>query len=134
MRKLLTAALIIAAAFTLSFAQGTTSSSTQNTEDLVRLARAPQQPDGIGRAVVIVQDENGNPVKGAYAKLESNWGSDNFCESWATTGDRGAVALNPIHMGRLKLMVKAKGYQTQKIDVAANSLSEPVRVTLTKKK
>jgi hypothetical protein len=133
MRKLLTAALIIAATFTLSLAQETTS-STQSTEDLVKMARAPLQHDGIGRAVVIVQDQNGNPVRGAYAKLESIWGGDNFCESWATTGEKGAVALNPIHMGQLKLMVKAKGYQTQKIEVQANSLSEPVHVTLTKKK
>ena len=133
MSKLLTAALIIAAAFTFCLAQGPTS-STQNTEDLARMARAPLQTDGIGRAVVIVQDENGNPVRGAYAKLESVWGGDNFCESWATTGEKGAVALNPIHMGQLKLMVKAKGYQTQKIEVQANSLSEPVHVTLTKKK
>lgn len=133
MRKLLIAALIIIAAFTLSLAQQS-SSQTQSTDELLKMARAPLQPDGIGRAVVIVQDENGQPVKGAYAKLESNWGSDNFCESWATTGERGAVALNPIHMGRLKLMVKAKGYLTQKVDVSASSLSEPVRVTLAHKK
>jgi hypothetical protein len=133
MRKLLTAAFIIAASFTFCLAQGTTS-STQSTEDLVKMARAPLKTDGIGRAVVIVQDENGNPVRGAYAKLESVWGGDNFCESWATTGDKGAVALNPIHMGQLKLMVKAKGYQTQKIEVPASSLSEPVHVTLAKKK
>lgn len=133
MRKLLTSAFIIAAAFSLCFAQGLTS-STQSKEDLAKLARAPMQPDGIGRAVVIVQDENGSPVKGAYAKLESVWGGDNFCESWASTGTEGAVALPPLHMGQLKLTVKAKGYQTQKVEVPANSLSEPVRVTLTKKK
>jgi hypothetical protein len=136
MRKLLTAAFIIAAAFTFCLAQQgtTTTSSTQSLEDLAKIARAPLQPDGIGRAVVIVRDENNNPVKGAYAKLESVWGGDNFCESWATTGEKGAVALPPLHMGQLKLMVKAKGYQTQKIDVSASSLSEPVLVTLNKKK
>lgn len=137
MRKLLTAAFIIAAAFGMAQAQDQSNTQPpreQSTEELVKMARAPLQPDGIGRAVIVVQDENGNPVPGAYAKLESNWGGDNFCESWATTGARGAVALNPIHMGHLKLMVKAKGYQTQKLDVQASSLSEPVRVTLTKKK
>jgi hypothetical protein len=133
MRKLLTAAFIITAAFSFCFAQGSIS-SMQSPEDLAKMARAPLQPDGIGRAVVIVQDENGNPVKGAYAKLESNWGGDNFCESWATTGEKGAVALPPLHMGQLKLMVKAKGYQTQKIEFPASSLSEPIHVTLTKKK
>ncbi len=136
MRKLLTAALVIAASFSLSLAQGASQSAQpqMSKEQIVKMARAPLQPDGIGRAVVIVEDENGNPVPGAFAKLESNWGTDNFCESWASTGAEGAVALNPIHMGQLKLVVKAKGYQTQKIDVQANSLSEPVHVTLTKKK
>lgn len=131
MRKLLTAALIIAAAFSLGLAQE--ASTSQSLDEMVRLARAPQQTDGLGRAVVIVTDENGNPIKGAFAKLESNWGSDHFCETWGGTNDKGGVALIPIHMGQLKLQIKAKGYQTQKIDVSASSLSEPVRVTLRKK-
>jgi hypothetical protein len=36
-------------------------------------------------------------------------------------------------MGKLKLVVKAKGYQTQKLEVDASALSEPVRVTLARK-
>lgn len=132
MRKLSIAGLILIAALSLTaFAQDQT--TQQSLENITRLARAPQQTDGLGRAVVIVSDKDGNPIKNAYAKLDSIWGGDNFCESWGSTNDMGAIALNPIHMGQLKLMVKAKGYQTQKITVDAGSLSEPVRVTLVRK-
>ena len=131
MRKFFISALILVAAFGGALAQQET--TQQSLENIVRLARAPQQTDGLGRAVIIVSDKDGNPVKNAYAKLESVWGGDNFCESWGSTNDLGAIALNPIHMGKLKLMVKAKGYETQKIEVDASSLSEPVRVTLARK-
>jgi hypothetical protein len=36
-------------------------------------------------------------------------------------------------MGKLTLKLSAKGYQTQKIEVNASSLNEPVRVVLQKK-
>ena len=131
MRKLFIAALIVAATFSFALAQQQTTPKTL--EDITRLAHAPSMPDGIGRAVILVSDKDGNPITNAYAKMESIWGGDNFCESWGTTGSLGALALNPIHMGKLKLMVKAKGYATQKIEVDASSLSEPVRVQLTRK-
>jgi hypothetical protein len=131
MRKLFTAALIVAATFSFALAQQETTQKTL--ADITRLAHAPSQPDGIGRAVILVSDKDGNPVNNAYAKMESIWGGDNFCESWGTTGTLGALALNPIHMGKLKLTVKAKGYETQKIVIDASSLSEPVRVTLARK-
>jgi hypothetical protein len=131
MRKLFIAALIVAAAF--SFAPAQQETTQQSLEEITRLARAPQQPDGLGRAVILVSDKDGNPIRNAYAKLESVWGGDQFCESWGSTNNLGAIALNPIHMGRLKLMVKAKGYESQKIEVDASTLSEPVRVTLARK-
>ena len=132
MRKFFIAALILIATFSFGFAQQETTTQ-QSLEDIVRRARAPKQVDGLGQAVVIVSDKDGNPIKNAYAKLESVWGGDNFCESWGSTNSLGAIALNPIHMGKLKLMVKAKGYETQKLVVDASSLSEPVRVTLARK-
>lgn len=131
MRKLFIAAIIITAAF--SFAPAQQGSTQQSLENITRLARAPQSVDGIGRAVIIVSDKDGNPVQNAYAKMDSVWGGDHFCESWGSTNSEGAIALNPIHMGKLKLMVKAKGYEPQKIEVDASSLSEPVRVTLARK-
>jgi hypothetical protein len=131
MRKLFIAALIVAASFIIAPAQQET--TQLSLEEITRLARAPQQPDGLGRAVILVSDKDGNPVRNAYAKLESIWGGDQFCESWGSTNNLGALALNPIHMGKLKLVVKAKGYQTQKIEVDAGALSEPVRVTLARK-
>lgn len=131
MRKFFIAALIAAATFSLVPAQQETTPATL--ESITRLAKAPMQPDGLGRAVILVSDKDGNPVGNAYAKLESVWGGDHFCESWGSTNNMGAIALSPIRMGKLKLMVKAKGYETQKIEVDASSLSEPVRVTLARK-
>ncbi len=131
MRKFFTAALIVAATFSFALAQQET--TQQALANITRLAHAPSMPDGIGRAVILVSDKDGNPINNAYAKMESVWGGDQFCESWGTTGSLGALALNPIHMGKLKLTIKAKGYETQKITVDASSLSEPVRVTLVRK-
>jgi hypothetical protein len=131
MRKLFGAALIIAAMLAIGIAQN--SQLSDSPEELAKLARAPIQSDGVGRAVVIVSDASGNPVPGARATLESIWGGDHFCESFGSTNRQGAIALPPIHMGTLKLIVKAKGYETSKQEVAARSLSEPLRVTLVTK-
>jgi hypothetical protein len=132
MRKLFIAALIIAASFSLSLGQSQ-QDGTQNGSDTPNMGRAPSQPNGIGRLDLRVVDENGNPVKGAFAKLESERSDGFFCESWNSTNDRGIAVLPPIHMGELTLVIKAKGYQTLKIDVPTDSLSEPVKVTLHKK-
>jgi hypothetical protein len=39
----------------------------------------------------------------------------------------------PLHMGSLKLKIKAKGYKVQDLEVPADQLGDPVRVTLKKK-
>lgn len=131
MRKLIISALVIAAAFSMGMAQENVS---QSREEIAKLARAPIETEGVGRAAVFVSDDNGDPIKGAHATLESTWGRDNFCESFGWTNNNGAIALLPIHMGSLKLIVKAKGYETAKIDVSSSSLSEPIQVTLAQKK
>ena len=131
MRKLFLSALIIAAAFSIGMAQDDVSSASR--EEIAKFARAPIETEGVGRAAVFVSDVNGNPIKGAYASLESIWGRDNLCESFGWTNNNGAIALLPIHMGTLKLIVKAKGYETAKVEVAARSLSEPINVTLSRK-
>jgi hypothetical protein len=132
MRKLFIAALIIAASFSLSLGQGQ-QDGNQNGSDTPNMGRAPSQPNGVGRLDLRLVDEDGNPVKGAFAKLESERSDGYFCESWNSTNDKGIAVLPPIHMGHLTLVIKAKGYQTLKIDVPTDSLSEPVRVTLHKK-
>lgn len=132
MRKLIAIAGLIAISLGVSAAlQAQT--GTQDFDQYLRLGRAPLQTEGIGRAVVVVTDQSGNPISNASVKLESWWGKDQFCESWGGTGSRGAIALNPIHMGRLKLNVKAKGFRTQKLDVSASSLNEPINVTMVRK-
>jgi len=132
MRKLFIATLIIAASFSLSLGQSQ-QDGAQTGSDIPNMGRAPSQPNGIGRLDLRVVDENGNPIKGAYAKLDSERSDGYFCESWNSTNDKGVAVLPPIHMGELTLVIKAKGFETLKIDVQASSLSEPVRVTLHKK-
>jgi hypothetical protein len=132
MRKLFIATLIIAASFSLSLGQSQ-QDGAQNGGDTPNMGRAPSQPNGIGRLDLRIMDENGNPIKGAYAKLESERSDGYFCETWNSSNDKGVAVLPPIHMGELTLVIKAKGYKTLKINVPANSLSEPVKVTLLKK-
>jgi len=131
MRKLFVLAFLVLAAFAVCPAQDV----KQDLSYMVKLARAPKGVDGIGRAVVIVTDEAGNPIKGAYAHLHSYWGNPKeHCESWDYTNEEGATALPPIHMGKLKLVVKADGYKKIEIPVEANSLDQPIKVNLVKKK
>jgi hypothetical protein len=132
MRKLFIAALIIAASFSLSLGQSQ-QDGTQPGSDIPNMGRAPKEINGIGRLDLRVVDESGNPFKGAFAKLESERTDGFFCESWNTTNDKGVAVLPPIHMGKLTLVIKAKGYQTIKMDVPVDSLSEPIRVVMHKK-
>lgn len=128
MRKLLLATLFVAAAFTLAPAQDTTSQG----QDIPNMGRAPSEPNGIGRLDARVVDEAGNPVRGVHLRLQSRRSDGYFCESWNWTDERGVAVLPPIHMGALRLVVKAKGYKDQKLDINAANLGEPLRVTLAK--
>jgi len=129
MSKVLSIIFIISASFAMAVAQ----EPARNNDEPPSLGIAPKVINGIGRADVRVKDEKGNPIKNAYVKLESTRTDGFFCESWNNTDERGLAGLLPIHMGSLKLMIKAKGYQSQELDVPADQLGEPVRVTLKKK-
>jgi hypothetical protein len=130
MRKLFFVSLIISAACAIGLAQGKTS---PDRNDPPNQGVAPKTENGIGRADVRVFDEAGDPIKNVYVKLESTRSDGFFCESWGDTDDHGMIALPPIHMGSLKLKVKAKGYRPQELDVPTSDLGDPVRVTLKKK-
>jgi len=130
MRKLFITALIIVASFGMALAQD---SSSNKTEEIPNMGKAPTKPDGIGRLDVRVFDEAGNPVGKAWVKLESKRSDGFFCESWNSTNDKGQAVLPPIHMGKLTMIVKAKGYGTYKVEIDPQNLNEPVRVTLVKK-
>lgn len=130
MSKILISLLMVAATFSVGLAQD----QAQNDKNPPSRGVAPKVENGIGRADVRIVDENGNPVEGAYVKLESNRSDGFFCESWNDTDARGMALLPPIHMGTLKLKVKAKGYQKQELEIPASGLNEPVRITLVKKK
>jgi hypothetical protein len=132
MRKLFFAALIIAAAFSLGLAQQGPD-NTKTTDELLKLGRAPGAADAIGRAVIEVEDEQGNPVPIAFVTLSSIWGGDNYCESYGGVNRDGVIALLPIHMGKLKVKVKAKGYKAYETTIDPATLNEPVVVKLEKK-
>jgi len=129
MSKVLSSLLIIIAALSIVLAQ----EPSRSNDDPPSQGIAPKVPNGIGRADVRVFDEQGNPIRNAYVKLESTRTDGFFCESWGETDERGVIALLPIHMGSLKLKIKAKGFRAQELDVPAANLGEPVRVTLKKK-
>ena len=128
MRQLLLATLFVTAAFAVAPAQD----NTPQAQDIPNMGRAPTEPNGIGRLDARVVDEAGNPVRGVHLKLESRRSDGFYCESWNWTDERGVAVLPPLHMGRLRLIVKAKGYEDQKLEINAANLNEPVRVTLVK--
>lgn len=102
-------------------------------QDIAKMGVAPKKINGIGRMVVNITDVDGNPINNAYAHLNSNRTDGFLCESWASTNALGLAALPPIHMGKLKLKVKAKGYREQTIEVPYEDLSSPINVKLQKK-
>ena len=125
MRRLLIATLLVVSAFGAAAAQ--------NNDEVPNMGRAPKQADGIGRLDLRIVDQDGNPVKGVRADLQSERSGGFLCESWNWTDARGVAVLPPLHMGKLTLKLSAKGFQTQKIEVDAASLDQPVRVVLQKK-
>ncbi|MET0647557.1 MAG: carboxypeptidase-like regulatory domain-containing protein [Pyrinomonadaceae bacterium] len=126
MRRLFIATLLVVSAFGAAAAQ-------TNTNEIPNMGRAPKQADGVGRLDLRVVDQDGNPVQGVRADLQSKRSGGFLCESWNWTDARGVAVLPPLHMGKLTLKLSAKGFQTQKIEVDAASLNEPVRITLVKK-
>lgn len=131
MRKLFLASLLVVA--TCGGAALAQTGAPQNTGQPTNMGRAPKQPDGIGRLDLRIVDEQGNPVEGVRADLKSTRSNGFLCESWNWTNAQGVAVLPPLHMGRLKLTLKAKGFETLKLDVNASSLDEPVRVTMIRK-
>jgi len=68
MFKLSSASLIIAAACAFGMAQGPAS---RDKNEPPSQGVAPKTENGVGRADVRVFDEDGNPIRNAYVKLES---------------------------------------------------------------
>jgi hypothetical protein len=132
MRSLIFAIFIAIAAASAALAQEPAPTSN-SASDIPNMGHAPSRPNGIGRLDLRVFDESGNPVQGAFAKLESKRSDGFFCESWASTSARGVAVLPPLHMGQLKLIIKAPGFQTLKLTIPTEDLAQPVRVTLKRK-
>jgi hypothetical protein len=125
MRRLFIATLLVVSAF------GAAAAQTNN--EIPNMGRAPKQVDGIGRLDLRVVDQDGNPIQGVRADLQSKRMDGFLCESWNWTDARGVSVLPPLHMGKLTLKLSAKGFQTQKIEIDAASLDQPVRLVLQRK-
>jgi len=101
------------------------------------MGHAPQTPGGSGRMDLRVLDQQGNPIKGAQAKLVSKYPAGlpkNFiCDCAKTSDATGRILMDPLHIGQLKLTLKADGYQPQEVAVSAEQLAQPVRVTMISK-
>ena len=128
MSKFLAALVIATATFSAALAQ-----PSQDPNEPPSKGVAPKTENGIGRADVRVDDEKGNPIRNAFVKLESTRSDGYFCESWNDSDELGIAILPPIHMGRLKLIVKIKGYEKQELTILASDLDQPVRVVLHRK-
>ena len=125
MRRLIIASLLVVSAF------GAAAAQTNN--EIPNMGRAPKQADGVGRLDLRIVDQDGNAVQGVRADLQSKRSDGFLCESWNWTDARGVAVLPPLHMGKLTLKLSAKGFQTQKVEVDAASLDQPVRVVLVRK-
>ena len=105
MSKVVSVLLIIIATFSIALSQ----EPSGNRDNPPSQGIAPKVPNGIGRADVRVFDEQGNPIRNAYVKLESTRSDGFFCESWGDTDERGVIALPPIHMGRSEVQGQGEG-------------------------
>ena|SRR2546423_11731461 len=130
MRKLFLVATLVAA-FIPAAAQ-TPNNNHADAKEIPNMGHAPAGPNGIGRLDARVFDADGNPVSGVSLKLESSRSDGFFCESWNSTDARGVAVLPPLHVGSLRLVVKAKGYETQKLSIDPATLNEPLHITLKK--
>ena len=124
MRKLTLAIALCASLFTATAALAQTGASIPNR------GHAPAQADGLGRLDLRVVDAQGQPVRGADAHLTSNRHGGFVCETWNSTDAAGVAVLPPLHVGTLKLTVKAPGYKAQTLNLSPSALAQPVRVTL----
>jgi hypothetical protein len=130
MRQFVIATILAVAAFGVVPAHAQT---TQNQQEIPNMGRAPREADGVGRLDLRVVDQDGNPVQGVRADLKSKRSNGFECESWNWTNAQGVAVLPPLHMGRLQLTLKAKGFETLKLNVNAADLDQPLRVTMIRK-
>lgn len=125
----MTRKLFLALALSLSIF-GADAGMAQTGAAIQNRGHAPARPDGLGRLDLRVADAQGQPIRGAQARLTSQRPGGFVCETWNSSDANGVAVLPPLHVGKLKLVVKASGYRTQTIEIAPSALSQPVRVTL----
>lgn len=76
--------------------------------EITNMGRAPKQADGVGRLDLRVGDQDGNPVEGVRAKLQSTLADGFLCESWNRT-DACGVAVLPAPHGQAHAQAHGQG-------------------------
>ncbi len=112
--------------------QGDTPNNGNNPGNPPNMGRAPARFDGIGRLHAQVLDEAGNPMKGVNLDLKSKRPDGFRCNCVNSTDPFGYSVLPPLHIGEVKLVLKAPGLPTQELPLKPEDLKEIVRVQLTR--
>jgi CHAT domain-containing protein/tetratricopeptide (TPR) repeat protein len=115
-----------------AFSPNNNSNSANNTPREPTLGHGPTPSNRSVRMDLRVVDQDGNPVKGVKAKLESERGDNGLlCDCQHVTGADGKVLMDPIHLTHtLKLTLNAKNFEPLQISVDPSELSQPYRVAL----
>ncbi|MDX6709822.1 MAG: hypothetical protein QOH96_838 [Blastocatellia bacterium] len=94
---------------------------------------SPATPYGSGRLDLRITNEQGEPIKGVKAQLQSKRPGDIYCDCWDTTDDFGRALMPPLHIApEVKLVLNTPGLPSQKISLKAADLASVVRVVLSK--
>lgn len=94
---------------------------------------APTTRSGIGRMDLRIRDENGAPVQGVRAQIQSTRPDGKYCEAWDTTGPSGRTLIPPLNIAdKIKLVLRRPGQPPQELSLSASDLAKPVQVVMTK--
>jgi CHAT domain-containing protein/tetratricopeptide (TPR) repeat protein len=106
--------------------------SANNQPNEPTLGHGPTPSNRSVRMDLRVVDQDGNPVKGVKAKLESERGENGLlCDCQHVTGADGKVLMDPIHLTQtLKLTLNAKNFEPLQISVDPSDLNQPYHIAL----
>jgi CHAT domain-containing protein/tetratricopeptide (TPR) repeat protein len=127
------AALALAACPAFSPNNSNSNNSANNSPNEPTLGHGPSNSRSPSvRMDLRIVDQDGNPINGVKAKLESERGSNGLkCDCEHVTDVDGSILMDPIHFTRtLKLTLSAKGFEPLQLNVNPSDLNQPYKVAL----
>jgi CHAT domain-containing protein/tetratricopeptide (TPR) repeat protein len=129
-RKAAAGGVAVVAGLAACFAPGSPDNQ-QDPKNPPNLGVAPNTPNGVGRMDLRVTDEQGNPVRGVRAQIQSARPGGLYCDCWDSTDAYGRAVMPPIHIAdQIKLVLQAPGLSPQVLNIAAQQLAQPLRVAI----